>query len=47
GKEGFGYDPIFIPGGEEKTFAEDIEMKNRLSHRKRALEEIAKFLRNS
>ncbi len=44
GKEGFGYDPIFIPLGEERTFAEDIGMKNLLSHRKRALEELVKFL---
>lgn len=44
GKEGFGYDPIFIPGGEERTFAEDMGMKNQLSHRKRALEALVKFL---
>ncbi|MEE8359270.1 MAG: XTP/dITP diphosphatase [Candidatus Hydrothermarchaeales archaeon] len=44
GKAGFGYDPIFIPLGEERTFAEDMGMKNQLSHRKRALEELVKFL---
>ncbi len=44
GKGGFGYDPIFIPEGSEKTFAEAPEIKNRVSHRKRALEEMRKFL---
>jgi XTP/dITP diphosphohydrolase len=33
GKSGFGYDQIFIPKGEEKTFAESIELKNTLSYR--------------
>lgn len=36
GAEGFGYDPIFIPEGKNKTFAEDMTMKNTLSHRARA-----------
>ena len=35
---GFGFDPIFVPDGEEKTFAElPAEAKNRMSHRGRAL----------
>jgi len=39
GAGGFGYDPIFIPGGETRTFAEmDAVEKNRFSHRGRALE---------
>ncbi|MFQ6137346.1 MAG: XTP/dITP diphosphatase [Candidatus Hydrothermarchaeales archaeon] len=46
GKGGFGYDPIFIPEGYNKTFAQDIKVKNDISHRKRALEEVARFLRN-
>ncbi len=33
GGKGFGYDPIFIPVGHSKTFGEDPEMKNRVSHR--------------
>ncbi len=45
GKGGFGYDPIFIPNGYSKTFAEDTKIKNEVSHRRRALEELAKFLR--
>ena len=45
GKEGFGYDPLFIPEGYENTFADmPTEMKNSISHRKRALEEMRKFL---
>lgn len=38
GKYGFGYDPIFVPAGYKKTFAEmKPAMKNRISHRARAL----------
>ncbi len=41
GREGFGYDPVFIPDGFDKTFAEMEPMqKNRLSHRGRALEAV-------
>jgi XTP/dITP diphosphohydrolase len=39
GKNGFGYDPLFVPDGCEQTFAElGEDVKNRLSHRARALE---------
>ncbi len=45
GPHGFGYDPIFVPEGEERTFAEmSIEEKNRYSHRSRALIKLAEFL---
>jgi XTP/dITP diphosphohydrolase len=41
GKEGFGYDPLFIPNGFEQSFGElGDEVKNRLSHRSKALEKL-------
>jgi XTP/dITP diphosphohydrolase len=45
GKGGFGYDPIFIPDGYDKTFGElDAETKNRLSHRGNAARALAQKL---
>ncbi len=42
GPGGFGYDPLFVPVGETRTFAElGEEMKNRISHRSRALAALA------
>jgi XTP/dITP diphosphohydrolase len=44
GKKGFGYDPLFMPVGLEKTFAElDEDVKNKLSHRAKALEKLKAF----
>ena len=46
GTEGFGYDPVFIPEGYDKTFAElDPAEKLKLSHRSRAFEQLVEFLR--
>jgi XTP/dITP diphosphohydrolase len=45
GEKGFGYDPIFIPDGSDKTFAEmSLEEKNKFSHRKKATAQLLAFL---
>lgn len=47
GDQGFGYDPVFIPAGSGKTFAEmSIEEKNRFSHRRKATDKLVTFLNN-
>ena len=45
GKQGFGYDPIFIPNGFNKTFSQmSMDEKNKISHRAIAVEKLSKFL---
>ena len=47
GKGGFGYDPLFIPQGFKESFAElGEDVKNRLSHRAKALEQLKDYFRN-
>ena len=46
GSKGFGYDPIFVPDGSDRTFAEmDLEEKNRYSHRGVAMRSFVDQLR--
>jgi XTP/dITP diphosphohydrolase len=45
GREGFGYDPVFVPEGSDLTFAEmSLNEKNMISHRARAFEKLRDFL---
>ena len=45
GSEGFGYDPMFVPEGDTRTFAEmSAEEKNAISHRGRAVQKLVEFL---
>lgn len=45
GTDGFGYDPVFMPDGYDRTFAEmTLEEKNAISHRALAVEKLSGFL---
>lgn len=45
GSKGFGYDPVFVPDGAEKSFAEmSMEEKNKYSHRQKAVSQLIDFL---
>jgi XTP/dITP diphosphohydrolase len=47
GTEGFGYDPLFVPNGSSRTYAEmSLDEKNRLSHRAKALEKAIAVLKS-
>lgn len=45
GEDGFGYDPIFLPDGNDETWGEDTEYKNETSHRKEALEKLREYVK--
>ena len=48
GNEGFGYDPIFIPENEKRSFAQmSMEEKGAISHRGRAVKKLVAYLKNS
>lgn len=47
GSGGFGYDPVFVPEGSDKSFAEmSIAEKNQFSHRRKAADKLVLFLQN-
>jgi XTP/dITP diphosphohydrolase len=47
GDNGFGYDPVFIPDGDTRTFAQmSLEEKNNYSHRQKAFTKLINFLLN-
>lgn len=46
GTEGFGYDPVFVPDGYDKSFAElGEDVKNHISHRARAVAKLTEYLK--
>lgn len=48
GKDGFGYDPVFVPVPDTRTFAEmSLEEKNDFSHRGKAMKQLISFLKNN
>ncbi|MCI7326435.1 XTP/dITP diphosphatase [Hornefia butyriciproducens] len=48
GENGFGYDPLFVPDGYQRTFAQlSAEEKNRISHRAKALTRLAEMLKGN
>lgn len=48
GSGGFGYDPVFVPNGFDKTFSEMApETKNAISHRGKAIQKFADFLKSN
>jgi XTP/dITP diphosphohydrolase len=45
GEHGFGYDPVFVPAGFDRTFAEmTMEEKNQMAHRARAMQKFKSFI---
>ena len=47
GEKGFGYDPVFLPEGHSRTFAEmAMDEKNQISHRARAVNQLVSYLKS-
>ncbi|WP_102407507.1 non-canonical purine NTP diphosphatase [Parabacteroides bouchesdurhonensis] len=46
GKNGFGYDPVFVPDNYTESFAEMGDIKNKISHRAEAVKKLSTFLLN-
>jgi XTP/dITP diphosphohydrolase len=48
GEQGFGYDPVFVPDGDTRSFARmTLEEKNHYSHRRKAADQLVAFLRTT
>jgi len=48
GENGFGYDPVFVPDGETRSFAQlTLPEKNKYSHRRKAADQLVAFLRQT
>jgi XTP/dITP diphosphohydrolase len=48
GEDGFGYDPVFIPEGDTRSFAQmSTQEKNHYSHRRKAADQLVAFLRKA
>src|SRR5580658_10375155 len=48
GENGFGYDPVFVPDGETRSFAQlSLQEKNRYSHRRKAADQLVAFLQQT
>jgi XTP/dITP diphosphohydrolase len=48
GQSGFGYDPVFVPEGDTRSFAQmSLEEKNHYSHRRKAADQLVAFLRQT
>lgn len=48
GTQGFGYDPIFVPDGDTRSFGQmTLEEKNRYSHRRKAADQLVTFLQTN
>ena len=48
GTAGFGYDPLFVPDGDTRTFAQmSLDEKNKFSHRRKAMDAFLYYINNN